>query len=81
MPTLYAYYQVNPKPQKLYKLDHVYWGRDIDSNSSILKQLMQWQDFLAFEKLPNIGWQTAELLASGHVIGWVQGRSEFAPEL
>ncbi|MBW4500875.1 MAG: nodulation protein [Scytonema hyalinum WJT4-NPBG1] len=76
---LYAYYQVNPTANKLYKLDHVYWGTDIDSDSSILKQLMQWQDFVTFEKLVNVGWQTAELLASGYVVGWVQGRSEFGP--
>ncbi|WP_138505872.1 carbamoyltransferase [Nostoc sp. PA-18-2419] len=76
---LYAYYQANPKAKKPDKLEHVYWGTDIGSSSSVLNQLMQWQDFITFEKLDNVPEQTAKLLASGYVVGWVQGRSEFGP--
>ncbi|MDZ8264153.1 carbamoyltransferase [Nostoc sp. ChiQUE01b] len=75
----YAYYQVNPMANKPSKLEHVYWGTDIGSCSSILNQLMQWQDFITFEKLDNVPEQTAKLLANGSVVGWVQGRSEFGP--
>ncbi|MEH2290146.1 carbamoyltransferase family protein [Nostoc sp.] len=76
---LYAYYQANPKHQKPSQLEHVYWGTDIGNSSDVLDQLIQWQDFIAFEKLDNVPEQTAKLLANGSVVGWVQGRSEFGP--
>lgn len=76
---LYAYYQAKPMAKKSFKLEHVYWGTDIGSDSSVLSQLREWQDFIAFEQLMDVGGQTAELLANGYVVGWVQGRSEFGP--
>ncbi|GAB1539906.1 carbamoyltransferase [Scytonema sp. NUACC21] len=76
---LYAYYKAKPMAKKFFKLEHVYWGTDIGSDSSVLSQLREWQDFIAFEQLMDVGGQTAELLASGYVVGWVQGRSEFGP--
>lgn len=76
---LYAYHKANPMANKLFKLEHVYWGTDIGSTFSILSQLRQWQDFIAFEQLMDVSGQTAELLANGYVVGWVQGRSEFGP--
>ena len=76
---LYAYYNANPMAKKPSKLEHVYWGTDIGGSPSILNQLMQWQDFITFDKLMNVSEQTAKLLASGYVVGWVQGRSEFGP--
>ncbi|OYE02679.1 carbamoyltransferase family protein [Nostoc sp. 'Peltigera membranacea cyanobiont' 232] len=76
---LYAYYNANPMAKKPSKLEHVYWGTDIGGSSSVLNQLMQWQHFIAFEKLMSVSEQTAKLLANGYVVGWVQGRSEFGP--
>ncbi len=76
---LYTYYKAKPIAKKPFKLDHVYWGTDIGSSFSVLSQLRQWQDFIAFEELIDIAGQTAQLLASGYVVGWVQGRSEFGP--
>ncbi|MDF5727064.1 MAG: carbamoyltransferase C-terminal domain-containing protein [Rhizonema sp. PD38] len=76
---LYAYYKAKPIAKKPLKLEHVYWGTDIGSSFSVLSQLRQWQDFIAFEELIDVSGQTAELLASGYVVGWVQGRSEFGP--
>jgi len=76
---LYAYYKAKPIAKKPFKLDHVYWGTDIGSSFSVLSQLRQWQDFIAFEELIDVAGQTAQLLASGYVVGWVQGRSEFGP--
>ncbi len=76
---LYAYYNANPMAKKPSKLEHVYWGTDIGGSSSVLKKLIQWQDFIAFEKMMNVSEQTAKLLANGYVIGWIQGRSEFGP--
>ena len=76
---LYAYYNANPMAKKPSKLEHVYWGTDIGGSASVLNQLVQWQDFITFDKLMNVSEQTAKLLASGYVVGWVQGRSEFGP--
>lgn len=76
---LYAYYKAKPIAKKSFKLDHVYWGTDIGSSFSVLNQLRQWQDFITFEELIDVAGQTAQLLASGYVVGWVQGRSEFGP--
>lgn len=61
------------------RLQHVYWGTDIGTNDSILEQLKKWETFVEYEKVENITKKTAELLAEGFVIGWVQGRSEFGP--
>lgn len=76
---LYAYYNANPMAKKPSKLEHVYWGTDIGGSPSVLNQLMQWQDFIAFEKMMSVSEQTAKLLASGYVVGWIQDRSEFGP--
>ncbi|MBN3942865.1 MAG: carbamoyltransferase C-terminal domain-containing protein [Nostoc sp.] len=76
---LYAYYNANPMAKKSSQLEHVYWGTNIGGSPSVLNQLMQWQDFISFDKLINVSEQTAKLLASGYVVGWVQDRSEFGP--
>ncbi|MCC5666155.1 nodulation protein [Nostoc sp. CHAB 5784] len=76
---LYAYYQAKPMAEKPSKLEHIYWGTDIGSAPSVLSQLRQWEDFITIEELMDVSGKTAELLASGYVVGWVQGRSEFGP--
>ncbi|MEM7555657.1 MAG: carbamoyltransferase C-terminal domain-containing protein [Cyanobacteria bacterium P01_A01_bin.84] len=76
---LYAYYQANPMVNKSSALEHIYWGTDIGSSDSVFNQLIQWQDFIAFEKLDNVYEKTARLIADGSVVGWVQGSSEFGP--
>jgi carbamoyltransferase len=76
---LYAYYQEKPKAKKLPQIEHVYWGTDIGGSQSILSQLTKWKDFVSIKKSEDICRETAELLASGNVVGWVQGRSEFGP--
>lgn len=76
---LYAYYKNNPIAKKPSQLEHIYWGTKIDNTPSLLSQLTRWQDFIAIEELNDVCGQTAELLANGSVVGWVQGRSEFGP--
>ncbi|GBF78223.1 hypothetical protein PA598K_06839 [Paenibacillus sp. 598K] len=61
-------------------LEHLYWGTDIGDEDAIRETLSQWDTFLEWEHLGDrVTQRTAELLADGHVIGWVQGRSEFGP--
>jgi len=76
---LYAYYQERPKAKKLSRMEHVYWGTDIGGSQSVLSQVTKWKDFVSIKKSEDICGETAELLASGSVVGWVQGRSEFGP--
>ncbi|WP_150267095.1 carbamoyltransferase [Paenibacillus tepidiphilus] len=61
------------------QMDSVYWGPDIGSDSSVHSELQKWKDFIEFEKSENIIEDTADLLAAGKILGWVQGASEFGP--
>lgn len=61
------------------RVDEVYWGTDIGDNDEISATLIEWRELVDFELVDNIAARTAELLASGNVVGWVQGRSEFGP--
>ncbi|HEV7398108.1 MAG TPA: carbamoyltransferase C-terminal domain-containing protein [Pyrinomonadaceae bacterium] len=61
------------------RVDEVYWGTDIGDNDEILATLNEWHELVDFECLENLAVRTAELLAGGKVVGWVQGRSEFGP--
>jgi carbamoyltransferase len=67
------------EPPQFSRMSHVYFGRDIGHRESIRKSLVSWGDLLNFEEVDQIAPRTAELLAGGDVIGWVQGRSEFGP--
>jgi len=60
------------------KLEHVYWGAAIDE-SAIGTTLESWSDFVTAERSADVFGATAQHLADGEVVGWVQGRSEFGP--
>ncbi|MFC2145726.1 carbamoyltransferase [Acidobacteriota bacterium] len=75
---LYRYHELNPQAP-VSRLEHLYWGTGTGDNGFILNTLEYWQDFLNYEKVDNITEKTAQLLARGGVIGWVQGKSEFGP--
>lgn len=61
------------------QMKHVFWGSDIGDNAEIGVELERWQDLISFEKTSDVAARTAQLMADGKVIGWVQGRSEFGP--
>src|SRR5262249_7623575 len=65
------------------KLKHLFYGTEVGngkgSENEIAATLKRWSEFLSFEKVDDIEARTAELLAEGSVVGWVQGRSEFGP--
>lgn len=66
--------------QQPHKIEHLYFGTDIDSLPETPgKTLSRWGEFLTFEKVDSVAQRTAQLLAEGSVVGWVQGRSEFGP--
>ncbi len=71
------------RPQKL---EHLFYGTAIGNTATatatqdtIGVTLNQWRNFLSFEKVDCIAARTAQLLAEGFVVGWIQGRSEFGP--
>jgi carbamoyltransferase len=58
---------------------HLYWGTDIGGGDEIRAALDRWREWIEFERVDEVERRGAELIASGSVIGWVQGRSEFGP--
>jgi carbamoyltransferase len=79
---LYPFFRQQPtngSNGKITQLDHVFWGTEIGKQETVLSDLAPWRDFLEFEYQEDIAERTAELLAQGFVVGWVQGRSEFGP--
>jgi carbamoyltransferase len=66
-------------PPRVTKMDHLYLGTDIGDDASIEATLKSWGGFISYEKVDRIAAKTAELLAAGQAVGWVQGRSEFGP--
>ncbi len=60
-------------------LEHLYLGTDVGNDDIIAETLSAWNKFLSYEKSDCISETTADLLAKGNVIGWVQGRMEFGP--
>lgn len=75
---LQVYHKENPNATA-HRISNVYWGTDIGEDSEILKTLTEWDEFIHYEYIDKITEKTAELLAEGAVIGWVQGKSEFGP--
>ncbi len=76
-----AYWALNQERSLLRasKAQHLYLGTDIGSDESIAERLQLWEEFISCEKAERVAETTAELLANGNVVGWVQGRSEFGP--
>jgi carbamoyltransferase len=75
---LSVHHEVTGKPHRR-RLRSVYWGTDVGDSSGIANRLAAWSGFLEMRRSADIEEETAELIAAGKVIGWVQGRSEFGP--
>lgn len=58
---------------------HIYAGEVIQEKKEIGCILSKWKKFVAYRESSQIEEDTADLLAQGKVVGWVQGRSEFGP--
>jgi len=72
--------QLTKAPQSsIEPLTHVFWGSDLGEDAAIERELRSWEAFVASEKCDDVVNRTADLLANGEAIGWVQGRSEFGP--
>jgi carbamoyltransferase len=61
------------------EIKSVLWGKAIGQDDEISKELHHWSDIITFTRHEKIEEKTAELIANGKIIAWVQGRSEFGP--
>ncbi len=76
-----VFYDESSAP-RAHRLEHLFYGTDVGNGTGaddVGLTLSQWSDFVSFEKVDDITARTAQLLANGSVVGWVQGRSEFGP--
>jgi len=73
---LYTNNKIDPKNFKTEKIRHPYFGFGFSDEDieNMLKELN-----VEYEKVSDIEKQTAELVASGKVVGWFQGRMEYGP--
>ncbi len=71
--------RATPQTNGLTRIEEVYWGTEIGSDNDISALLTQWRNLIEFEHVEDVATRSAQLLAAGKVIGWVQGRSEFGP--
>ena len=56
-----------------------YLGLDIEVDDLVVAQCKGWSNLLIFRRSSDIARETADLLARGKIVGWVQGRSEYGP--
>ena len=76
---LQVYCKERGEPIRVTRLKHVYWGTDIGSPDEVESVISKWTGLIEYSHEENIVSRTADLLAGGAAIGWVQGRSEFGP--
>ena len=60
-------------------LEHVFWGGDYGSGDEIEGVLKGWNALIEYERVDDPAEAGASLIEAGHVIGWIQGCSEFGP--
>lgn len=63
-----------PKP-----MPHVFLGTSIDDANKIRAYCNKWSTFLKVAAPADIIVETARRLATGQIVGWMQGRAEFGP--
>lgn len=71
--------QLQGKPVPRRQMEHVYWGTNVEDEDAIESELKQWKGLISFERSQDVAGDAARLMAEGHVLGWVQGQSEFGP--
>jgi predicted NodU family carbamoyl transferase len=57
----------------------MYWGPAVETDDALDAILQAWAPFVEARRAQDIEQTAAALLDEGHVLGWVQGRSEFGP--
>lgn len=74
---LYAYHNISaPDQPRRWNMTHAYWGKSIDlENLDAASKSYQ----VSGRQSADITADAAGTLAAGHIVGWVQGRSEIGP--
>ncbi|MEI3802710.1 MULTISPECIES: carbamoyltransferase family protein [unclassified Chitinophaga] len=72
----YFKYEINPLR---FPLENLYLGSKTGTIETVETSLKRWENLVSFTRTDDPSATAAGLLADGHVIGWVQGRAEFAP--
>lgn len=75
---LYAEHQKGMRRNNT-SLDHLSFGTPVPEGDLVHERLSTWGDVISVGKVDDICLETAQLIADGAVVGWVQGRSEFGP--
>lgn len=57
----------------------VMWGPPVEMSDTLGQTLDAWADFVDHRWVDDRESTAADLLEAGHVVGWVQGQSEFGP--
>jgi carbamoyltransferase len=60
-------------------LTHLYLGSGPEEQEPLATTLASWSSWIECERVTDVHERAADLLARGHVVGWVQGRAEFGP--
>jgi carbamoyltransferase len=61
------------------RVAHMYWGPAVEADAALDALVQSWAPFVEARRPDDIEQTAAELLDEGHILGWVQGRSEFGP--
>lgn len=61
------------------KISEVFWGENIGDDNEIRNILENWKQYIDFRYSKQIEVETAELIAEGNIVGWIQGKSEYGP--
>jgi carbamoyltransferase len=76
--TLITYYHHRPEARRS-SLEHVYLGTDCPDPKTCMEIAGKWSAFLDVQPSEDVAGTAAQLIASGKVIGWFQGTSEYGP--
>jgi carbamoyltransferase len=61
------------------QMEHCYWGPSLPAADEIERTVKEWDGVVSYRRTTQPFDEVATLLASGAIIGWVQGRMEFGP--
>jgi carbamoyltransferase len=69
----------NPAALYVPPLRTVFWGPELEEESSVEEEIEQWNNFVQCRIADDIATEAAQLIAEGNIVGWMQGRVEFGP--
>jgi len=74
---LHGYYSNGAKEKC--SMPHAFLGPSCGADTEIERELSLWEPCIEYEKTEDVEGRTAQMIAEGLIVGWVQGRAEFGP--